>query len=249
MFTSSRRAELRALLLDRARADERIVAAAIVGSAAAGREDGWSDIDLAFRLRRGEDAAAVAQEWTAFLTAECGVADHLDIWAHGGLYRVFLLPDTLQVDLSFWPFDDYAATSPAFRLEFGEAGASRPVPAPSAGDAARTAWLFALHARSSIARGRALQALYMLNTARDHLVQAQSVRHALAPHHARGADDLPGPVRAALASSVPASLERAELARCLRVVCDLIGAEAGHVDEALAARLRPVLAEIAASIP
>ena len=66
---------------------------------------------------------------------------------------MFLLPDTLQVDLAFVPATEFRALSPTFRLVFGEAGEPRHLPTPSDGDLIGLAWLYALHARSSIARG------------------------------------------------------------------------------------------------
>jgi predicted nucleotidyltransferase len=53
MFSHGERDALREELLAAARADGRIDAAAIVGSAAVNREDQWSDIDLAFRVVDG----------------------------------------------------------------------------------------------------------------------------------------------------------------------------------------------------
>src|ERR1017187_9598508 len=50
MFTPSERGSLRSELLEAAASDPRICAAAITGSAAAEREDKWSDIDLAFGI-------------------------------------------------------------------------------------------------------------------------------------------------------------------------------------------------------
>jgi len=47
MFTPEERAHLRSDLLERAACDCRISGAAITGSATTGREDRWSDIDLA----------------------------------------------------------------------------------------------------------------------------------------------------------------------------------------------------------
>ena len=48
MFMPDERAQLRSDLLECAARDSRISGAAITGSAAAEREDRWSDIDLAF---------------------------------------------------------------------------------------------------------------------------------------------------------------------------------------------------------
>lgn len=48
VFTPQERARLREALISAAHADTHIIAAAVTGSAAAGREDRWSDIDLPF---------------------------------------------------------------------------------------------------------------------------------------------------------------------------------------------------------
>ena len=59
VFTVSERDELRRDLVDAAETDPRVVGAALTGSAAVGREDRWSDIDLALSVDR-ERAGVVA---------------------------------------------------------------------------------------------------------------------------------------------------------------------------------------------
>src|ERR1700733_3076351 len=121
MFTEPSRDRLREGLISAARADDRIVAAAVVGSGAFDRTDRWSDIDLALRLAQACDLGLVVEAWTAEMYSRHGALDHLDVWLGKALYRVFLLATTLQVDLSFWPYETFAATGDAFRLVFGEA--------------------------------------------------------------------------------------------------------------------------------
>lgn len=79
MFTSEERVEIRDQLIADACEDRRVTAAAVVGSAALGREDQWSDIDLTFRLEEGADAKEVADSWTARLYESHGAVHHLDI--------------------------------------------------------------------------------------------------------------------------------------------------------------------------
>ncbi|MFD5096835.1 hypothetical protein ACFWMR_39940 [Amycolatopsis thailandensis] len=50
MFSIAQRTAVRDALLGWARDDAEVSAAALVGSAAKGREDAWSDIDLALRI-------------------------------------------------------------------------------------------------------------------------------------------------------------------------------------------------------
>ena len=58
MFTVEDRERIREELMDAARASNAIAGAALVGSAARGAEDAWSDIDLALQL--APDAAEPA---------------------------------------------------------------------------------------------------------------------------------------------------------------------------------------------
>ncbi|MGI8945645.1 MAG: nucleotidyltransferase domain-containing protein [Thermoleophilaceae bacterium] len=238
MFTPAQRRDLRELLVAVARADERISAAAIVGSAAAGREDEWSDIDLAFRVGAGLDPVVVADAWTNSMYRDHGAVDHLDVWSASTLFRVFLLPSSLQVDLSFWPWETFAPSGGAFRLLFGEANEPRALPPPTPGKHVGMSWLYALHARSSIARGRSLQALHMLDRVRDHVVSLACVRHGLPAGEGRGVDDLPSDVAEAIAGTLVVGLGRRELSAGLaRAIAALLD-ETERIDPDRAARLR-----------
>jgi predicted nucleotidyltransferase len=244
VFTVTSRAALRDWLIDLAHTDRRITAAAVVGSGAGGREDRWSDIDLALRLADGEDVVAVADSWTDRLGEQLHPVAHVDLWARGALYRVFLLPDTLQVDVSFWPADRFAAYGPRFRLVFGAANEPAESAPPSVHTALGMAWLYALHVRSSIARGRPLQAVYMINTVRDHVVQLACLRHGLPAVQGRGVDDLPPDLMARLRATLPRSTELAELRRAFTEVVAVLVAEARHADADSAEALERVLTEL-----
>src|SRR5690606_42161491 len=99
MFTKTERARLRDDLVEAAHADEEIVGAALVGSAAAGLEDAWSDIDLVLQVSDDAVTDDVISRWTRRLYDRHGAAHHLDVTAGGVLYRVFFLDSALPVDL------------------------------------------------------------------------------------------------------------------------------------------------------
>jgi predicted nucleotidyltransferase len=244
MFTAQERRALRDELIAAARADERITAAALVGSAVRGAEDAWSDIDLMFRLAEGLAPEDVAEDWAARMRAAHGAVAQTDVWAGPALYRVFLIRNSLQVDLSFWPSRDFASSGPPLQLVFGEVNEPRPAKPRDLDALIGTAWLYALHVRSSIARGRPLQALYMLNTARDQLITLASVRHGLPAAHARGADDLPDDIRATLEASVAHELTESELRRAFAAFVDALLVEAAHVDPTQAEQLVEPLREL-----
>src|ERR1700690_1802590 len=112
MFTVEDRENLRSALIATARSDARITAAATLGSGANGRTDGLSDIDLALRIAPGVTVADVVEDWTRTMYELHGAVHHLNVVAQA-LYRVFLLGDTQQVDLSFWPSGEFRALGPA----------------------------------------------------------------------------------------------------------------------------------------
>ena len=191
VFTPADREQLRKELIEAAHADDDVVGAALVGSAATGREDTWSDIDLVLQVRRDTDPAEVASRWTAEFYDLRGAAHHLDVIAGGVLYRVFLLASSLQIDVSFWPEDQFRATESGFTLLFGTPQPSTEPREPEASHEIGMAWLYALHSRSAIARGRVWQATMMLDHLRDQLLVLACIRHGLNLHHGRDADRLP----------------------------------------------------------
>lgn len=241
MFTVDQREALRADLVQRARQDERITAAALVGSGATGREDDYSDIDLALRLAPDAPVELVAENWTAAMYAEHGAVDHLDVWFQDTLFRVFLLADSLQIDLSFWPDGDFRSTEPGFTLLFGEQNPPTRSEPPDVGPIIAMAWLHALHARSAVARGRTWQAVLMLDGVRDRIITLACLRHGLNGYQGRGADQLPAEITQRLARIRPGDPDPAELRRCLRASVEFLTEEVRAHDTGLAARLGPTL--------
>jgi len=98
-------------------------------------------------------------------------------------------------------------------------------------------------------RGRVWQADQMLATGRAHLLSLACARLGLPAHQGRGDDALPGELLARAAGSLAGSLEPAVLWRSLAVLCELLVEEARALDETLAARLAPVLGELATARP
>jgi hypothetical protein len=248
VFTPHERDRLRKDLVAAASADERIVSAALTGSAAVDATDQWSDIDLAFAVASSADYDRVVADWTDRMYRAHRAVHHLDVVRERTVFRVFMLANTLQVDLAFWPAADFGAIGPNFRLLFGTANERTPRPAPTAVELIGLAWLYALHIRSSIARGRAWQAEYMLSAVRDQVLALVCLRHGVNPVEGRGIDSLPPAATAAIAGGLIRSLDAAELHRAFVVVTEALIAEAALVDVALANRLVSSLRELVDSV-
>ena len=148
MFTSEDRARVRSSLLEFAGNDKRITGAAVTGSAADGREDEWSDVDLAFGVAASTDLQSVLSDWTAHMYDQHLALHHLDVMSGAWTYRVFLLANTLQVDLAFVVETEFRALAPTFRLMSGKANEPQYPGPPKAGAIIGMAWLYALHAQS-----------------------------------------------------------------------------------------------------
>ena len=125
MFSETQRKAVRQCVLELAKADARVMAGALTGSLAFGSGDAWSDIDVTFGITNGVTPETVLDDWTQLFEREWGVLDHFDLRAGASVYRVFLLPDGLEVDVAVTPEEVFGARGPHFRLLFGTAPGSR----------------------------------------------------------------------------------------------------------------------------
>jgi hypothetical protein len=244
MFTAQDRAQLRESLLESAARDARITGAAITGSAAAEKEDQWSDVDLVFGIADTATMQDVLSDWTTRMYGEHGAVHHMDVHAGPWIYRVFLLASTLQVDLAFVSASEFRALSPTFKLVFGKANEPGSFPAPSAADLIGYGWLYALHARSCIARGQLWQAEHMISGVRNNTLALACLRHGLPAIHGKGFDRLPAGVLARFEGALVRRLEPAELSRAFLVAVEGLVSEIQNADAELAGRLADPLAEL-----
>jgi hypothetical protein len=237
MFTVEQRDALRARMLELGDEDERVVAGAAVGSLAVGSGDPYSDLDLTFGVADGVPAAHVLDDWTRTLIDEQHAVQLADLEVGPTIYRVFLLPDALQFDLSMTPAPDFRPAGPRFQLLFGETAPDEPggrapgpgrlsIPTPAvAQDIFGWGVIYALHVRACIERGRVWQAEHYVCAVRDHALSLACFGRGLVAVQARGYDDLPPEVlesferthigslepdalRAALVASVAALLDQ-----------------------------------------
>jgi predicted nucleotidyltransferase len=233
VYTVEERERLREKLVAAARADPRISGAAITGSAALGGGDRWSDLDLAFGISDPAGLQEALREWTGAMYRDHGALHHIDVSFGAAIYRVFFLASTLQVDLAFFPADEFGATQPTFRLLFGTSVDRPPTSPTSTADLIGSGWLCALHARSCIERGKLWRAEYMVSAVRDHTLALASLRHGLPSDQARGLDRLPRGVTAPLEAALVRALNTEELRRAFRAAIDGLLIEVEHADKEL----------------
>jgi hypothetical protein len=225
----AQRDALRDHVLALAEHDERIVAGAAVGSLALGGGDPFSDLDLTFAVADDAAVTDVLDDWSSRLRADLDAVQLVDLERAPTIYRVFLLPDALQFDLSLTPAARFAPAGPRFRLLFGEIVESEtrtPTP-PNAGDLFGWGVIYALHARTCIRRGRVWAAEQYVGAVRDHALSLACLQHGLPAVQARGYDDLPADVLARFERTHVGSLEPDALGNALAAGMAALLREAG----------------------
>jgi hypothetical protein len=251
VFTVEQRDALLDRVLGLGRDDERILAGALVGSLAVDAGDRFSDVDMTFAVADGVPVADVLGDWTRTLVDELDAVPLVDLERGPTTYRVFLLPDALQFDLSMTAAAAFRPGGPRFRLLFGETAAGDPpTTAPGSLFIATPAiaedifgWgvIYALHARACIERRRVWQAEHHVGAVRDHALSLACLRRGVIAVQARGYDDLPAetlaPFTRALIGRMEPDALRAALAAAvvalMREAADLQHAEivADRLDE------------------
>jgi hypothetical protein len=229
VFTVDDRDRLRDWVLDRASTDPRLVAGAVLGSLAHGDGDRWSDLDLMFAAADGVPLAEVLDTWTEALRQAFDATQLFDLQSGPILYRVFLLPNSLELDLSFTPASTFGAGGPRFRLLFGDAIELPQDPPPPADELFGYAVHHALHARSCIERGRLWQAEYWISALRDHALALACRRLELDGDYGRQFDQLPREIVEPVEDALVRSLEPHELRRALGSAVETLLRESAQV--------------------
>jgi hypothetical protein len=245
VFTSDQRDALRRQLLRLAENDSRITGAAVTGSAADGREDRWSDIDLYFGVADDVALDAVVSDWTDFLFGELAALHHFELQVPAAVYRAFLLPSCLEVDLDFTPAGQFGPHGPDFHRVFGRAVQTPQATPPNPGHLIGLAWHHVLHARSCIERQKLWQAEYWISGIRDQTLALACVRFGEPADYAKGADALPSAVTDELEDALVCSLAPEELRRALRVAATRLLGELYATDADQAQRLEQPIRELA----
>ncbi|MBP2320949.1 putative nucleotidyltransferase [Kibdelosporangium banguiense] len=220
MFDAAFRDEVESVLIGLAEKDARITAAAVVGSRAHTAGDRWSDIDLTFAVEA--DPVTVLDSLAGELGSRFDGIALFDLQAGPIVYRVFLLPGGLQVDLSVTPAEDFAPRGDTFRLLFGQANEAVMPPPRDDADTFGHAVHHAVRARVCIERDRLLQAEYWISSLRNETLALASRRAGVQDWHARGAHLLPAELQGRFADALVRSLDRAEVERALGVAISLL---------------------------
>jgi len=243
MFTVEERDLVRKRLVQVSRADPRLVGGALVGSTAGGGGDRWSDLDLTFGVADGAAIEDVLADWTVRLVNEFDAVHIFDLPYLSTIYRVFLLPSNLQVDLSFTPGNKFLGKGLKYDLLFGKALERDPAKPASAEQTFGLALVYLLHAHACIAREKMWEAEYSISAARDQTLALACLHRGLKTSYGRGFDDLPPETLEPVTGALVGSLEKTRLIEALGRCVDVLLQNSQDVSE-LAGRLGTQLREI-----
>ena len=124
MFSPQERQQILERLLAELQSNDRIAGVVVVGSAATGFEDDYSDIDLTVPVAEGAPLQSLFREWEGRIRALFPVAAHFtaeisdpEVYLHG-----FLLDNYLELDISFMRLADLFAKRERWRVAFDRIG-------------------------------------------------------------------------------------------------------------------------------
>ena len=246
MFTVRERERVRDRIMQLSKSDSRLVTGVLIGSTAVGGGDRWSDLDLTFGLADNAVLDEVLADWTRILAREFGGVHLFDLPHLSTIYRVFLLPSNLQVDLSFTPGNRILGAGLKHEVIFGDALERDKAQPPSPAHAFGLGVVYLLHARACIARGRRWEAEYSISAARDQALLLACLHRGLKTSYGRGFDDLPPEVLGPFNKALVESLDKRALLEALNNTIDGLLLNTQDIRE-LASKLEPQLRTLAST--
>jgi hypothetical protein len=244
MFSVEDRERIRNRIVKMSREDPHLVSGALIGSTVGGGGDRWSDLDLTFGLADNSSLEEVLAYWTHRMESEFGAVHLFDLPNLTTLYRVFLLPGNLQVDLSFTPGNKFLGKGLKHELLFGNADEREPAALPQSKQVFGLAVVYLLHARACIERKRFWEAEYCISAARNQALILECLSHGLRTSYGRGYDDLPPETLKTFSKMLVRALDKSHLLQALGETLDGLLKSSQNVGEVVL-KIRSQLREIA----
>lgn len=222
MYSKEYRNKVQSSIITFAKEDVRITDCAIVGSESIGENDEWSDIDLTFGFNMEIEIPKILLDWNELMAKKFGANVLFDLAFRESIYRVYLLPNALQVDLSFTPTKHFGAITEKFKLIFGEEKNRNSKPVPKLNTIFGYAVLYALKTRCSIEREKFWQAHYFLEKFKENIMTLKCLSENLNPFDGRDYDNLSDLFLTRIQSSLIDSPNRYNLGESLKVLTEIL---------------------------
>ena len=249
-FTEEERHENLNDLLAALGQDERLAGVILVGSAAEGFDDQYSDIDLSVVVAGEYEVATLFNDWKSRITALFPVLSVFEVnYSENKYLAGFLLANFLELDIGFLSFKDLYAKRLRWKIAFDRSGQIEEIMRSSwenreAADRETeysrrldSIWHYITHTALSIARGHRWRAMHYLDVVRMRAIELACIRRDLDPHHFRPVHLLPPDFLDQLQGTLPRSAEETEIFRALRASSALFFSECSAIDNSLGKNL------------
>ena len=257
-FTPESRQEMLDRVLTALKADERIIGVLIVGSGAVGFDDDLSDIDLCI-VCPDDQTLTIYKDWRERFEKLLPVIGCSPVtYSPTSHLYALLLDGFLELDAGFISIGSLTAKKERWKVAFDRSGRIKEIMQRTWAERrepdirteylrrASGIWHVIMHVGQAIMRGHPWKALYYLEIIRTRTIELACLRLGLNAGHYRQADCLSAEFLDALRTTLPTSMDDAELLRAWKASVECFFHEAGLWDKMLGmdlARLEPKMQE------
>ncbi|HET6445901.1 MAG TPA: nucleotidyltransferase domain-containing protein [candidate division Zixibacteria bacterium] len=245
-FTEEERQDILNDLLALMGQDDRLSGVILVGSAAEGFDDRFSDIDLSVVVDGEHEVATLFDDWKTRIAALFPVLSVFEVAHSENMFLSgFLLTNILELDIGFLSIKDLLAKQRRWKIVFDRSGQIEEImrsswenrePSDRESEYRRrldSIWHYITHTALSIARGHRWRAIHYLDVVRVRSIELACIRRNLDPHHFRPVHLLPPDFLDQLQGTLPKSAEETEIFRALRASSELFFNECSAIDQSL----------------
>jgi len=246
LFTEVERLAALEILLGAMRKDERLAGVLLVGSAAEGFDDRFSDIDLTVVVDDQFPVPILFAAWKNRIAELLPVVSTFEVhYADNMVLAGFLLDNFLELDIGFLGFTDLFAKRGRWKVAFDRTGQIDDIMLASWNNRTETSleteyhhlldsiWHYITHVTISLARGHKWRALHYLETVRTKVIELACIRRGFDPHHFRPVHQLPSYFLDELQETLLVDMADEEIYRALEKLTALFFTECHAIDQML----------------
>jgi hypothetical protein len=247
LFTEEERHDTLEALLGALRQDERLAGVILVGSAAEGFDDRFSDIDLTVVVADQYPVADIFSAWITRIAGLFPVVSSFEVnYAENMFLGGFLLDNFLELDIGFLSLRDLFAKRSRWQVAFDRSDQIEGIMRASWEKRSETGleieyrrlldsiWHYISHVTISVARGHTWRALHYLEIVRTRAVEMACIGRGLDPHHFRPVHQLPSEFLDGLQETLLVDTSDEKIYRALEKAAALFFAECHAIDQILA---------------
>jgi predicted nucleotidyltransferase len=228
LFTEHDRFEVSRKLINLLKADNRIEGIVLVGSAAVGYFDEFSDIDLVAVVNLQHSTQEVFEYWKQTIQKVLTPVNYFEVeYNKNNFLAGFLLPGCLEVDFGVVSLNELIAKKERWKVIHDRTGiietrlqkswGERKIEDPLLiGLQLSSVWHYIIQAVVSIQRNQLWRAKHNLEEVRNRGLRLAGLRHGLVVSHFREIDRLPQDVKEKFEQSIPPVLTAQEIMTSLK---------------------------------